>query len=117
MVVGHLGEGLPYWLFRIDFFHRANVASSRYPNVKKLEKKPSEYIRENVWVTTSGMAWEPPILYCQKVLGVDRVLYAMDYPYQFVPAEVKVTDDLPISASDKKKLYQTNAERVFGLRS
>ena len=118
MVVGHLGEGLPYWFFRLDFFHRANVASARYPNVKKLKKANlSDYLRENVWVTTSGMAWEPPILYCQKVLGVDRVLYAMDYPYQFVPEEVKVTDNLRISAADKKKLYQSNAEKVFDLRS
>lgn len=117
MVVGHLGEGLPYWFFRIDFFHRANVASNRYPKVKKLNKKPSDYLKENVWVTTSGMAWEPPILYCQQVLGVDRVLYAMDYPYQFVPEEVRVTDELPISDADKKKLYQTNAEEVFGLRA
>jgi 5-carboxyvanillate decarboxylase len=115
LVVGHLGEGLPYWLFRIDFFHASNVATGRYPNVKKLRKKPSEYIRESIWVTTSGMAWEPPILYCQQLLGADRVLYAMDYPYQFVPAEVRVTDDLPISAADKKKLYQSNAEEVFKL--
>ena len=115
MVVGHLGEGLPYWFFRIDFFHRANVASQRYPNVKKLNKKPSDYLKENIWVTTSGMAWEPPILYCQKLLGVDRVLYAMDYPYQFVPEEVAVIDNLPISDADKKRLYQTNAERVFKL--
>ncbi len=117
MVVGHLGEGLPYWFFRLDFFHRANVASNRYANVKKLEKKVSDYLKENVWVTTSGMAWQPPILYCQQLLGVDRVLYAMDYPYQFVPEEVKVTDDLPISDADKKMLYQTNAENVFGLNS
>lgn len=117
LVVGHLGEGLPYWFFRLDFFHRANVASARYPNVKKLDKTPSECMKENVWVTTSGMAWEPPILYCQKVLGMDRVLYAMDYPYQFVPEEVKVTDQLPISDADKKKLYQSNAEKVFDLLS
>ena len=58
---------------------------------------------------------QPPILYAQSVLGADRVLYAMDYPYQFVPDEVKVTDDLPISDADKKKLYQTNAEKVFAL--
>jgi len=116
MVVGHLGEGLPYWFFRIDFFHRANVASGRYAKVKKLAKKPSEYLKENVWVTTSGMAWAPPILYCQQVLGAERVMYAMDYPYQFVPEEVRVTDELPISDGDKKKLYQTNAEEVFGLR-
>ncbi len=115
MVLGHLGEALPYWFFRIDFMHRAMVAAGRYPNVRKLNRQPSDYLKENVYVTTSGMAWQPPILYAQSVLGVDRVLYAMDYPYQFVPAEVQVTDDLPISDSDKRKLYQTNAERVFSL--
>jgi 2,3-dihydroxybenzoate decarboxylase len=115
IVTGHLGEGLPYWLFRIDFMHRRMVAANRYASVKKLNRKPSEYLRENFYVTTSGMAWEPPILYAQSVLGVDRVLYAMDYPYQFVPEEVKVTDDLPIPDLDKQKLYQLNAERIFRL--
>jgi 2,3-dihydroxybenzoate decarboxylase len=115
MVAGHLGEGLPYWFFRIDFMHQRLTSNNRYANVPKLQKKPSEYLNENFYVTTSGMAWQPPILYAQSVLGVDRVLYAMDYPYQFVPDEVKVTDDLPISDADKKKLYQTNAERVFAL--
>jgi 2,3-dihydroxybenzoate decarboxylase len=115
VVVGHLGEGLPYWVFRIDFMHSRMVAAGRYPNVKKLRRAPSDYLKENVYVTTSGMAWQPPILYAQSVLGVDRVLYAMDYPYQFVPEEVAVTDGLPISAADKKMLYQSNAERVFGL--
>src|SRR5215469_5093363 len=115
IVVGHLGEGLPYWLFRIDFMHARMVTANRYASVKKLEKKPSDYLRENFYVTTSGMAWAPPILYAQSVLGVDRVMYAMDYPYQFVPEEVKVTDDLPISDEDKHNLYHSNAERVFGL--
>jgi 2,3-dihydroxybenzoate decarboxylase len=115
IVTGHLGEGLPYWFFRIDFMHSRMVAANRYETVKKLDRKPSEYLRENFYVTTSGMAWEPPILYAQSVLGVDRVLYAMDYPYQFVPEEVKVTDDLPISAEDKRKLYELNARTVFRL--
>jgi len=115
LVVGHLGEGLPFWLFRLDFMHEAMVRANRYEGVKPLKKKPSEYLKENVWVTTSGMQWAPAILFSQQVLGVERVLYAMDYPYQFVPEEVKVTDELPISDADKKKLYQTNAERVFSL--
>lgn len=115
IVVGHLGEGLPYWLFRIDFMHTRMVASNRYPNVKPLKRIPSEYLKENVHVTTSGMAWQPPILYAQSVLGVDRVMYAMDYPYQFVPEEVLVTDNLPISDDEKRQLYQANAERVFRL--
>jgi 2,3-dihydroxybenzoate decarboxylase len=115
IVIGHLGEGLPYWLFRIDFMHNRMVTANRYAGVQKLQRKPSDYVKENLYVTTSGMAWEPPILYAQSVLGVDRVLYAMDYPYQFVPEEVAVTDNLPISDADKRKLYQTNAEKVFKL--
>ena len=115
LVVGHLGEGLPYWLFRIDFMHARMVAAGRYPTVKALAKKPSDYLREHCYVTTSGMAWQPAILFAQSVLGVDRVMYAMDYPYQFVPEEVAVTDNLPVSEADKKKLYQTNAEAVFAL--
>ena len=115
VVLGHLGEGLPFWLFRLDFMHRSSVASKRYPGMQPLQRKPSEYLKDNVWVTTSGMQWEPAIRYSQSVLGMDRVMYAMDYPYQFVAEEVKVTDELPISDADKKQLYQTNAERVFRL--
>jgi 5-carboxyvanillate decarboxylase len=115
MVAGHLGEGLPFWLFRLDFMHRNMVAAKRYPGVKELQKPISQYLKENVWVTTSGMQWAPAILFCQQVLGVDRVLYAMDYPYQFVAEEVKVTDELPVSEEDRRKLYQLNAERVFGV--
>lgn len=115
VVVGHLGEGLPFWLFRLDFMHASMVRSRRYEGAQPLKHPPSHYLKTNVWVTTSGMQWAPAILFCQQVLGVERVLYAMDYPYQFVPEEVKVTDELPISDADRKKLYQTNAEEVFRL--
>lgn len=115
VVVGHLGEGIPYWLFRVDFFHRGIVQTRRYANFKPLELKPSDYMRRNVLVTTSGMAWEPAIMFARQVLGQERVLYAMDYPYQYVPEEVAVTDNLPIDDEAKRALYQTNAERVFGL--
>jgi len=115
VIVGHLGEGIPFWLFRIDFFHRSIVATRRYASVKPLERRPSDYLRENFYVTTSGMAWEPAILFVRSVLGADRVMYAMDYPYQFVPEEVAVTDGLPISDEEKQALYATIAERVFKL--
>jgi 2,3-dihydroxybenzoate decarboxylase len=115
IVLGHLGEGLPYWLFRIDFMHEGSVRSGRYASQPKLKRKPSEYLRGNFYYTTSGMAWTPPIRYVQSVMGMDRVMYAMDYPYQFVPEEVNVTDGLPISYEDLKVFYQTNAERVFRL--
>jgi 2,3-dihydroxybenzoate decarboxylase len=115
IAVGHLGEGLPFWLFRLDFMHRSMVISERYPGAQPLQRKVSEYLKENVWVTTSGMQWAPAILFCQQVLGFDRVLYAMDYPYQFVPEEVKVTDELPITEEQRGMLYEMNATRLFRL--
>jgi 2,3-dihydroxybenzoate decarboxylase len=115
IVLGHLGEGLPYWLSRIDFMHGASVRSGRYASQPKLKRKASDYLRNNFYYTTSGMAWTPPIRYVQDVMGVDRLMYAMDYPYQFVPEEVNVTDELPIAYEDLKAFYQTNAERVFRL--
>ncbi len=116
IVVGHLGEALPFWLFRLDFMHGAMLRANRYANVTALKKRLSDYLRENVWITTSGMAWEPAIMFVRSVIGADHVMYAMDYPYQFVPDEVKVTDNLPIGKAEKKAFYQTNAETVFSLR-
>lgn len=114
LVLGHGGEALPFWLYRLDYF------STHRPNAPKgvtsaLKRAPSEYIRENVYVTTSGMAWAPVITFLQSVLGMDRVLYAMDYPYQYEASEVAATDNVPISAGDRKKLFQTNAEHLFAL--
>jgi 2,3-dihydroxybenzoate decarboxylase len=111
IVIGHGGEGLPYMLYRIDYMYE----NARYPFMKKVKKLPSDYMKENFYITTSGLPWAPAITMAQSVLGMDRVLYAMDYPYQFVPEEVTITDNFPISAADKKKLFQTNAERVFSL--
>jgi 5-carboxyvanillate decarboxylase len=115
MVIGHCGEALPFWAYRIDYMHGATFASKRYPFLKQLQKKPSEYLRENVYVTNSGVAWKPAIMLCHEVMGPEHTLYAMDYPYQFVPEEVTVSDNLPMSAADKKAYFQTNAERLFKL--
>lgn len=111
IVIGHGGEGLPYMLYRIDYMYE----NARYPFMKKVKKLPSDYMKENFYITTSGLPWAPAITMAQSVLGVDRVLYAMDYPYQYVPEEVTLTDNFPISAPDKKKLFQLNAEKVFKL--
>lgn len=113
LVIGHCGEALPFWLYRINYMHRATVLSKRYPFMRELKKQPGDYLRENVYVTNSGVAWEPAIMFCHQVMGPDHLLYAMDYPYQFVPDEVTVSDNLPMSAQDKKKYFQTNAEKLF----
>jgi 2,3-dihydroxybenzoate decarboxylase len=112
IVVGHLGEGLPFWLYRLDYMFKSGERTTEH----RAARLPSEYLRENVWVTTSGMPWSPSILLCREVLGSDRVLYAMDYPWQFAADEVRAHDALLLSLEEKKALMQTNAERLFGLR-
>jgi 5-carboxyvanillate decarboxylase len=115
LVVGHLGEALPFWIYRLDYMHAATVRSQRYEFMKPLRRKVSDYLRENVWVTTSGMAWAPAIMFCRDVLGPERVLYSMDYPYEYVTDEVVAQDDLPISLDEKKAFFQTTAEQLFHL--
>lgn len=106
IVIGHMGEGLPYFMYRLDY---------KQGQAGTLQRRISDYLKDNVYVTTSGMAWEPAIKFAQEVLGVGHVMYAMDYPYEFDAEQVRITDELAISGEDKQKLYQLNAERVFHL--
>jgi 5-carboxyvanillate decarboxylase len=115
IMVGHAGEALPYWVYRLDYMHQAGVRSNRYARMKPLKKTILEYLQSNVLITTSGMAWAPAIRFLQQVVGEDRVMYAMDYPYQYEPDEVRVHDMLEIPQPVKRKLMQTNAERWFKL--
>ncbi len=115
IMVGHMGEALPYWLYRLDFMHQAGVRSKRYERMKPLKKTIAEYMRSNVLITNSGVAWEPAIKFCQQVVGEDRVMYAMDYPYQYVADEVRAMDGMDMSPALKKKFFQSNAERWFKL--
>ena len=114
LVIGHGGEALPFWLYRLDYMNRTARPGIR-SGAATLSKKISEYLQGHFSVTTSGMAWAPVITFIQSVLGVDRVLYAMDYPYQFEVDEVVASDNVPMSHDDRKKFFQTNAERVFSL--
>lgn len=116
IIIGHMGEALPFWMYRLDYMHRATVLSQRYESMKPIQRKPSDYLKENFYITNSGVAWEPAIKFSQSVLGVDRVLYAMDYPYQFLVDEVHALDKMDMSLEDKTRFFQTNAEAVFRLR-
>jgi len=117
LIIGHMGEALPFWAYRLDYMHRATVMSNRYESIKPLRKKPSDYLRENFFITNSGVAWEPAIKFTQDIVGVDRVMYAMDYPYQYAADEVTAMDNMAMSAEVKKKFFQTNAESVFKIKT
>jgi len=116
IIIGHMGEALPYWMYRLDYMHQAGVKAGRYAHSKPLQKEfVSNYLKQNFIVTNSGVAWEPAVKFAQDVLGRDRVMYAMDYPYQCPASEVEVLDAMAIDADTKRMFFQTNAERVFKL--
>lgn len=119
LVIGHMGESMPLQLYRFDWMQsnadgREGLRGGA-PAVK-LRHKVSYYFRHNIWITTSGQGWEPSIKFCMDVLGPDRVIYAMDYPYQQSADEVAAYDAFDISAEHKKMLMQSNAEHVFRLK-
>ncbi len=116
VILGHMGEGLPFWIDRVDN-RTAFIQTGPGPKPRKLRKKPSDYLRENFYVATSGMDFEPALLLAHRVVGPDRILFAIDYPMEDGAHPVRVIDEAPISDDDKTQIYQTNAERVFGLSS
>ncbi len=110
IVIGHMGENIPYALYRMDWMHaRAPVAMDR----PKLALTPSEYFRRNFMITTSGVNWHPALRFCIEVLGADNIMWAVDYPYQETHEAVRFMNDAPISDDDKAKIFYRNAERVF----
>jgi len=117
IILGHMGEALPFWQYRLDYMHAATVRSKRYPMMLPLKRTISEYLQQNFHITCSGMAWEPAIKFAQERLGVDRVLYAMDYPYQADAEEVSALDKMDMALATKRLFFQLNAERLFRIPS
>ena len=109
IVLGHLGEGVPFFLDRMDIRYRVEQSPER----PKLARKPSEYFKDHFVVTTSGMNWWPAVEMCQRVLGEDKVLFAVDYPFEDGAGAVAAADAMPMSDATFAAFYHANAERVF----
>lgn len=113
VVLGHMGEALPYWLYRVDWMHgQAPIHFDR----PKLKKRPSDYFKRNFMITTSGMNWNPVLKFCIEVLGADNIMWAIDYPYQGSREATEFMNRAPISDVDKHKIFHKNAERVFHIK-
>lgn len=115
LVLGHGCEGLPFWIDRLNYMFNAGVRSNRYPRLKPLRHPLHHYLRHNLWGTTSGLPSPASIRLMMDVMGEDRVMYAMDYPYQYVPDEVRLLDNMDLPPQVMRKFFQTNAERLFKL--
>jgi predicted TIM-barrel fold metal-dependent hydrolase len=108
-LLGHLGEGLPFVLDRIED-HTA-LALKR----KGFKKTFAETMHENVWVTTSGN-FSPPALRCTvDVLGVDRVMFSVDWPYESNKVGMEFFHKLDLPPQDREKLAHSTAERLLKL--
>ena len=112
IILGHLGEGLPFILQRIDFPyvrpHFKNDPAAR----PELGKKPSEYILNNVFVTTSGNYLQPAFMCTKDALGVERILLATDYPYEDANECIHFLEHLPLTAAEREKIYNQNARSL-----
>ena len=107
VALGHLGETLPYLLWRFD--SRAKLYGV------KLGKKPSDYIRQNFVVTTSGMSSAEPLSCALAALGNDRVMFAADYPFEQSAEAGEFLDETPLTEPVREAIAVKNATREFKL--
>ena len=119
VVLGHLGEGIPYWLSRLDNRYQNILRRGGLPSLgmKQLERLPSDYFRTNFHITTAGMNAIAPFEYCVKLLGAERVLFAIDYPYEQTEDATAFARSLALPPDQLAQVCHGNAERLFKIRS
>ncbi|HEV3388463.1 MAG TPA: amidohydrolase family protein [Solirubrobacteraceae bacterium] len=108
IIIGHMGEALPFFLARSSRVLQQQAGLSR-----PLE----EYMASNFHFTTSGMFSYPPLLLLLEVIGADRVMFSVDYPYSSNSEGRDFVMSAPISDADREKIAHGNAERLLGLGS
>lgn len=106
ILIGHMGETLPFMLQRLDVMSMA---------MTKLQRPISAYLRENVHYTFSGFNFTPTFLDLLLQVGVDRILFSADHPYASMATARAFLDQLPVSLADKHRIAHSNAERLLHL--
>jgi len=107
VISGHWGEMVPFFLQRLD-----DVLP---PNLTGLSTTITETYRSHVWVTPSGMFYEPHFEFIRRVVGIDRLIWSVDYPYLTLDGTRKFLESLPINDDEAQLLAHRNAERLFRL--
>ena len=111
IVLGHLGEGLPFTLPRVE--HRLRHQKRETHGIHK--RPPMDYLRNNFYLTTSGTFRSQGLLNTILEVGTDRVLFSVDYPYESMRELAPWFDTCPISENDRLKIGRTNAAKLFKL--
>jgi 2,3-dihydroxybenzoate decarboxylase len=109
MILGHLGEGLPYSAWRID--HRL----SKSPRGIPMQKTVTEYLRSNFYLTTSGNFRTPTLLDAIAEVGADRILFSVDYPFEDTVDAASWFDNAEITEEQRRKIGRENAAGLFGI--
>ncbi|TKD52070.1 amidohydrolase [Sphingomonas baiyangensis] len=109
IVLGHMGEGIPYWLWRIDYMHRHGSGRPA------MRRSVAETFRDHFIVTSSGMHSPEALRFCIDTLGADKLMWAIDYPYQETPGAVAFLDEIALTVEERAAFLHRNAERVFGI--
>ena len=108
IILGHLGEGLPFYLWRI------NQALARPGNTGDV-KSFREVFCEHFYITTSGFFSDPALQCCITELGIDRIMFSVDYPFVENPPGTEWINALTLNAADKAKILSGNARRLLKL--
>ena len=111
LILGHLGEALPFNLHRMD--QRIAWSPKGYPAKKKI----SEYFEQNVYITTAGNCRTQSLIACILEIGADRILFSTDYPFEQVREAAEWFDGVSISAADRLKIGRLNALSLFKISS
>ncbi|MBL8548757.1 MAG: amidohydrolase [Hyphomonadaceae bacterium] len=114
IVLGHMGEGLPYLTWKLDSGYEIFGAYSPSQRTRKL---PSQYIKENFLFTTSGFFSQDNLEYMHRVVGPDGIMFAVDYPYYKMEDGMAFLNATRLPKDDVDKLAFRNAERVFRIPS
>lgn len=113
IVLGHLGEGLYFWLYRLDFdFRKKWVPPSARPD---LERWPSEYLKTNVHVSLSGNFLTSAFLATMDEIGPGRIMFASDHPFEDMGEAVNFLEQVDISDTDRKRIFSKNAAALFNI--
>lgn len=109
VILGHLGETLPFFAWRIQHCFEYN------PSDKRLERRLQDYLCENFYVTTSGNFNDQALVTALLTVGADRILFAVDYPYELVSQATEWIERAPISENDRRKIAHLNSRALFSL--
>jgi uncharacterized protein len=107
LIIGHMGEALPFMLPRLD--------RSLPTQVTKLARPVGTYLRENLHYTFSGFNYTATFLDLLLQVGVDRIMFSADYPWGSMAQARNFLDQLPVSTADKERIAHGNAERLLRL--